>query len=514
MDIYELVRELLDYGQTTGLFKPEDRLYTANHIFEYLNIEGRSLDSTEWSKDIQGNANAHGILEGMIQWAYETGRIQSTSADFADLFDSGLMNALMGRPSEIISTFEQLHQVDPVKATDYLYELGMYSNYIRMNRIQKNHLWQSSTAYGEMDITINLSKPEKDPKAIAEALKQQNASDKQYPQCLLCIENEGYRGRLDHPARQNIRLIPLRLRGESWRFQYSPYSYYPEHCIVLSAEHTPMKMTDATFERLLDFVEAFPHYFIGSNADLPIVGGSILTHDHFQGGRYDFAMAKAESEKSYHIAGFDDVHVSRVHWPMSVVRIKGLDQNRVKAVASLIFDRWKGYSDASVGVISSSEDRPHNTVTPIARKRGDSFELDIVLRNNRTDETYPEGIFHPHREIHHIKRENIGLIEVMGLAVLPGRLSVELDLLAEVLCESKSWEEVDSDLKHHENWYRALREVYPSGSTLTKSLTKAQAWEILKSEVGMKFMYALEHAGVFKRDDTGLAAFDRFMASV
>ena len=547
MNIYDSIKALLDFGQATGLFKPEDRVYTANHLFEYLNLEGRLLEGDSQSKEVDSQSkedisrlmqenqlhafsheHLHSILEDVIQWAYETGRIKSTSADFADLFDSGLMNGLMGRPSEIIAEFERLRQISPVKATDYLYALGMNSNYIRMNRIQKNMLWKASSAYGELDITINLSKPEKDPKAIAEALKQQNTEKEQYPQCLLCIENEGYRGRFDHPARQNIRLMPLTLKGESWKLQYSPYSYYTEHCIVLSDEHTPMKMTPATFERLLDFVEAFPHYFIGSNADLPIVGGSILTHDHFQGGRFEFAMAKAESEKEYVLRGYEDVRVSRVNWPMSVLRIKSSDKKRVTAAATHIFKHWQSYSDTSVGILSESEGRPHNTVTPIARMRDGDFELDIVLRNNRTDDQYPEGIYHPHRDIHHIKRENIGLIEVMGLAVLPGRLSVELDLIAEVLSGLKSWADVSQGMAHHEAWFYELREAYTSELNTENNLEhnteinldphaeqmKAQAWAMIKREVGVKFLKALEHAGVFKRDEKGLTAFDRFVESL
>ena len=356
-----------------------------------------------------------------------------------------------------------------------------------------------------MDITVNLSKPEKDPKAIAAALSAPKTEGEVYPVCLLCRENEGYRGRLDHPARQNLRLVPVVLNSERWMLQYSPYAYYNEHCIVLSEDHVPMKLTEATLNRLVDFVDQFPHYFVGSNADLPIVGGSILTHDHFQGGRYDFAMTKAPCEKDYALSGFENLTVSRVKWPMSVLRISGASKREVVAAAMKVYGAWQNYSDVSVDVISHTGDVPHNTVTPIARRRGANFEVDVVLRNNRTSWAYPDGIFHPHSELHHIKKENIGLIEVMGLAVLPGRLSTELDALAEMLAAGKAWSEDHAALASHQAWYETLLEGHGGG------MTKAEAWAIIQEEVGQKFMQVLEHAGVFKRDAAGLAAFDRFM---
>lgn len=513
MDIYNSVSALVQYGLATGLIKPEDSTYTLNSIYAYLNIEGKDQTGDVYPSDIDSQQayllQLQSILDDIIHWAFETGRLPSKSADFADLFDSGLMNCLMGRPSEVIQTFNTLKGVHPAKATDYLYHMGIYSNYIRMSRIQKNLMWQATTDFGPMDITINLSKPEKDSKAIAAAAHAQvDSASKDYPKCLLCVENEGYKGRLDHPARQNLRLMPLTLNQEKWMLQYSPYAYYSEHCIVLSAEHVPMKLTEATFARLLDFVDAFPHYFVGSNADLPIVGGSILTHDHFQGGQFEFAMTKAESEKTYSLQGYEDLNVSRVKWPMSVLRITGTSKSRVVEAAGVVFRAWQNYSDAAVGVLSHSGDELHNTVTPIARRRGDAFELDIVLRNNRTDEHYPDGIFHPHRDIHHIKRENIGLIEVMGLAVLPGRLSQELDELANVLSKQKNWSEVSESLALHEAWYLQLSDVHGMG------MSKAQAWDILKKEVGHKFMQALEHAGVFKRTPRGLEAFDQFVNGI
>jgi len=515
MTIYKSIAALVSYGVSTGLIQSEDVPFTLNRIFEYLNIEGQAVEicaemqavSTKTHKN-QLLKQLESILEEMIDWAVETGRLESKSADFADIFDSGLMSCLMGRPSEVIRTFEHLKKHHPVNATDYLYEMGIFSNYIRMSRIEKNKVWKSTTLYGDMDITINLSKPEKDPKAIAAALKHKPIVSNSYPKCLLCVENEGYKGRLDHPARQNLRLIPLELNHEKWLLQYSPYSYYPEHCIVLNAAHVPMKLTEATLNRLVDFVDELPHYFVGSNADLPIVGGSILTHDHFQGGQYEFAMTQAESEKIIDIKGFEDLCITRVKWPMSVIRIKGADKTRVVAAGSHIFKTWQHYSDASVEILSHSGDVPHNTVTPIARRRGEDFELDIVLRNNRTNSEHPDGIFHPHSEIQHIKRENIGLIEVMGLAVLPGRLATELDELADVLSGQKLWGETSPALICHHAWYMDLCEAHGTG------MSKAEAWEIIKTETGIKFMHALDHAGVFKRTAEGLEAFDRFVETM
>lgn len=521
MTIYEQVEALLAYGLKTKLIQPEDALYTANRVFEYLNIEGVAMNIEGASLRVKGAAlsaddnasqetpdhleTADAILDGILDWALETGKVESKAADYADIFDAGLMNCLMGRPSEVINRFEQLKAADPVAATDYFYKMGVHSNYIRMGRIQNNIIWQAETAYGAMDITVNLSKPEKDPKAIAAALSAPKTDGEVYPICLLCCENEGYRGRLDHPARQNLRLVPVLLNGESWRLQYSPYAYYNEHCIVLSEDHVPMKLTEATLKRLVDFVDQFPHYFVGSNADLPIVGGSILTHDHFQGGRYEFAMTRAVCEKDYVLNGFEDLKVSRVNWPMSVLRISGASKARVVEAAMQVYRTWQVYSDPAAEILSHTGDVPHNTITPIARRRGTHFEMDVVLRNNRTSETYPDGIFHPHAELHHIKKENIGLIEVMGLAVLPGRLATELDTLAEQLAAGKDWSTDMANLNHHREWYETVLAAHGGG------MLKAAAWEVIQKEVGLKFMQVLEHAGVFKRDEAGLAAFDKFV---
>lgn len=520
MTIHQRVNQLIQYGLKAQLIHIDDLAFTRNRIYAYLKIEpceiaeDQSIDAILSHGDDAKSDSAklldslQSVLRGMMEWAVEQGQLESLSPDYADLFDAGLMNCLMGRPSEVIATFNSRRSEDPNLATHYLYQMGMYSNYIRMNRIEKNIVWQSPTPYGALDITINLSKPEKDPKAIAALANQPKSQHEAYPKCLLCIENEGYEGRLDHPARQNLRLVPCELAGEKWMLQYSPYAYYHEHCIVLNSEHVPMKMTRATFERLVDFVEWLPHYFVGSNADLPIVGGSILTHDHYQGGQYEFAMARAESEKEYDHFGSQGVRVSRVKWPMSVIRISGASKEQVVETAHQVFVKWQSYSDASQNIISHTDGTPHNTVTPIARRRGSLYEMDIVLRNNRTTAEHPHGLFHPHAEIHHIKRENIGLIEVMGLAVLPGRLESELNLLAECLVSGRMSPDNRDALALHLDWYETLQKHTPQPST------KEEAMALLKRETGAKFLMALEHAGVFKRTEEGLEAFDRFMESL
>jgi UDPglucose--hexose-1-phosphate uridylyltransferase len=412
------------------------------------------------------------------------------------------MGCLMPRPSEVVSKFSELYLEDKKKATDYYYSLSRNSNYIRTDRVKKDLKWKTSTEYGEIDITINLSKPEKDPKAIAAAKDLPSSS---YPKCLLCKENEGYAGRINHPARQNHRVIPITLNNEKWFFQYSPYVYYNEHCIIFKGEHEPMKISKETFVRLLDFTERFPHYFIGSNADLPIVGGSILSHDHFQGGNYEFAMANARVEKEFRVDKFKDVKVGRIKWPMSVIRLEGDNKKSVMEAAYYIHTKWRDYSDETVGILAYTDGIPHNTVTPIARMRLGKFQLDLVLRNNRTTEEYPHGIFHPHKELHHIKKENIGLIEVMGLAVLPARLKTELKDLEYYLVNKDNIKNIgEEELVKHKEWCMEIASKYDN-------INNSNVKEILQKEVGNKFSKVLEHAGVFKKDESGKDAFDRFI---
>ena len=403
----------------------------------------------------------------------------------------------------MIRTFQEKYERDPKEATDYFYKLSQDTDYIRRYRIKKDQKWISSTKYGDLDITINLSKPEKDPKAIAAA---KNAKQSGYPKCLLCRENEGYAGRVNHPARQNHRIIPVTINDSDWGFQYSPYVYYNEHCIVFNSKHVPMKIEHDTFCKLFDFVKQFPHYFVGSNADLPIVGGSILSHDHFQGGHYEFAMAKAPVERQFKVTGFEDVEAGVVNWPMSVVRISHENSDRLVALADVILEKWRGYSDEEAFIYAETDGEPHNTITPIARKRGDKFELDLVLRNNITTEEHPLGVYHPHAKLHHIKKENIGLIEVMGLAVLPARLKEEMEHLAEAILAGNDIRK-DEELAKHADWVEEFLPRY-------QEVSKDNITEILHKEIGNVFMEVLEDAGVYKRDEKGQAAFDRFLSSL
>ena len=409
----------------------------------------------------------------------------------------------MPRPSEVIRKFQDKYEKDPKLATDYFYQLSQDTDYIRRYRIKKDQKWISSTKYGDLDITINLSKPEKDPKAIAAA---KNAKQSGYPKCLLCMENEGYAGRINHPARQNHRVIPVTINGSRWGFQYSPYVYYNEHCIVFNSSHIPMKIEHDTFCKLFDFVKQFPHYFVGSNADLPIVGGSILSHDHFQGGCYEFAMAKAPVERSFTVKGFEDVEAGIVNWPMSVIRISHQDTDRLVALADVILEKWRGYSDEAVFIYAETDGEPHNTITPIARRRGDKFELDLVLRNNITTEEHPLGVYHPHANLHHIKKENIGLIEVMGLAVLPARLKEEMEHLAAAILSGADIRQ-DEELEKHADWVEQFLPKY-------EDVNRDNIMEILHHEIGHVFMQVLEDAGVYKRDEEGQKAFDRFTGSL
>lgn len=493
--VIEAVRSLTAYAVSHDLIPEEEMTYAANSIFDVLDV------SPEAGFHAAGGEERplKEILDVLLDDAVARGRIDGGIAS-RDLFDTRIMGCVTPRPGEVIRKFRALREEDPVKATDYFYRLAGDSDYIRRYRIAKDRKWIAPTRYGELDITINLSKPEKDPKAIAAALtKKANA----YPECLLCPENEGYAGRLDHPARQTIRLIPLTLGGEQWYMQYSPYVYYNEHCIVLSGEHVPMKISRMTFVRLLEFLKLFPHYTIGSNADLPIVGGSILTHEHFQGGRYTFAMAKAPLRKKLVFAGFEDVEAGIVEWPMSVIRLDGADPDRLIELADLILGRWRSWSDPSADILAETDGTPHNTITPIARKRDGLFELDLVLRNNRTTEEYPLGIFHPHDELHHIKKENIGLIEVMGLAVLPARLLGEMDRLEKALVRGEDVR-VIPEIEAHADWAEEIAAKYPS-------ITEENAGGIIRDEIGIVFSKVLEHCGVFKDDEAGRAAFKRFL---
>ncbi len=500
--VYENIENLVLYGIQTGLVEIEDRIYTTNQLLEALQMEEyeNCHNGTVIKEPFYATGeNLEEILKVLLDYACEAGIIED-NITARDLFDTKLMGLLMPRPSEVIKKFQSLYAKSPKEATDYYYKLSQDSDYIRRYRIKKDMKWKAPTEYGELDITINLSKPEKDPKAIAAA---KLAKQSGYPKCLLCKENEGYAGRMNHPARQNHRIIPVRINEQEWGFQYSPYVYYNEHCIVFNSEHTPMKIDKAAFRKLFDFVIQFPHYMVGSNADLPIVGGSILSHDHFQGGSYEFPMAKAEIEEYFVVKGFEDVEAGRVKWPMSVIRLRGRDESRLIELGDLILTKWRGYSDEEADIYAFSGEEPHNTITPIARKKGESFELDLVLRNNRTTEEHPLGLFHPHAELHHIKKENIGLIEVMGLAVLPARLKEEMKLLAEYIVEGKDISSCEV-IEKHNTWVNEIRKNH-------SSLTEENVEEVLKQEIGKVFSKVLEHAGVYKRNEAGTSAFQKFV---
>ena len=488
------IAALAAYGLKTGLITADDRIFVINSILAAL-----GLDDYEEPENIP-DMELEEILKGLLDFACSKNIIPDSIA-YRDLFDTKLMACLTPRPSEVSARFKADYAVSPVTATDNYYKLSRDTDYIRRYRIAQDIKWKTETEYGELDITINLSKPEKDPKAIAAA---KNAKQSGYPKCLLCPENVGYAGRLNHPARQNHRIIPVDICGEPWGFQYSPYVYYNEHCILFNTKHTPMVIDKKAFEKLFDFVSKFPHYFIGSNADLPIVGGSILSHEHFQGGNYTFAMAKANIEKEYKIKGFEDVTVGRVKWPMSVIRLRSADTGRLVELADIILTKWRGYTDEAAFIFAETDGEPHNTITPIARRNGDMYELDLVLRNNITTEEHPLGVYHPHAELHHIKKENIGLIEVMGLAVLPARLKNEMQQLADVLV-TKGVSAVRSDpaLEKHADW----AEEFCSRRTVNAD----NVHEVIRDEIGKVFAKVLEHAGVYKRTPEGEAAFDRFV---
>ncbi|WP_331488047.1 UDP-glucose--hexose-1-phosphate uridylyltransferase [Caminicella sporogenes] len=495
MCIFKEIKRLVNYGIANRLLCEEDKIYAVNRILDILNLDEYKDVEIE-SENLE---NPQPILDNILDYAYEKGILSHNTITYRDLFDTKIMDCLLPRPSEVIRKFYEEYKKSPELATKNYYNMSKASNYIRTERTNKNIRWKVKTNFGELDITINLSKPEKDPKAIAAA---KNLKSSSYPKCLLCKENEGYAGRINYPARQNHRIIPLILNNEEWFLQFSPYVYYNEHAIVFKGTHEPMKISKTTFERLLEFVEKFPHYFIGSNADLPIVGGSILSHDHFQGGNYIFPMEKAPLIKQVSVRGFEDVDVGIVKWPLSVIRMRSEKRERLSELGGRILSTWRQYNDESVDIISHTNGEPHNTITPIARYRDNKFELDLVLRNNRTSDEYPFGIFHPHEDVHHIKKENIGLIEVMGLAVLPARLKYELELLKDCLSGNKNISEYE-ELNKHLKWFKYLKSKYEN--------TDMDFDYILKMEVGKVFERILIDAGVFKQDEMGLKAFERFI---
>ena len=498
--VCEAIKKLVQYGLDTGLIRERDAVYARNQILEVM-----GMDEYEEPGEISGEICLEEVLKELLDYAYETtGALKENSVVFRDLFDTKLMNCLMPRPSEVADKFWKIyHEESPEAATDYYYKLSQDSDYIRRYRIKKDLKWVTSTEYGDLDITVNLSKPEKDPKAIAAAKLMKQSG---YPKCQLCMENEGYAGRVNHPARNNHRIIPITIDNNQWGFQYSPYVYYNEHCIVFNGQHVPMKIERATFVKLFDFVKQFPHYFLGSNADLPIVGGSILSHDHFQGGNYTFAMAKAPIERKVEFAGYPQVEAGIVKWPMSVIRTRCRDTEPLIDLADKILKAWRGYTDEAAFIFAETDGEPHNTITPIARKNGDMYELDLVLRNNITTEEFPLGVYHPHQELHHIKKENIGLIEVMGLAVLPSRLKEELNLLAEYMVEGKDIRGNEM-LEKHADWVDEFAKRYDD-------INKDNVLDILKREVGVVFGKVLEDAGVYKCTEEGRMAFMRFIDSV
>ena len=501
INIYVEIEKLLAFALSAGLIEEEDKVYSRNSLLSVFNLD----DCEEVSVENLPIEKPYEILDRMCSWAAEKGIIEDTF-DERDLFDTKIMGEIIPRPSEVIKKFKKDYEISPEKATDNYYAFSQNTNYIRTDRIAKNLHWLADTEYGDIEITVNLSKPEKDPRDIAKAKLAPQSS---YPKCLLCKENEGYAGRMNHPARQNHRIIPVTLTNEPWFLQYSPYVYYNEHCILFSGEHRPMKISRGSFERVLEFVDIFPHYFVGSNADLPIVGGSILSHDHFQGGHHDFPMAKACAEETFTIKGFEDVAVEKVKWPMSVIRLRGKSKEKLVELSDKILTAWRGYSDEKCDIFAFTGDTPHNTITPIARKKGTEYEIDLVLRNNRTSEEYPLGIFHPHQELHHIKKENIGLIEVMGLAVLPGRLKEEMGILAELMIKPNASELIrgNEKVEKHADWCDEILKKY-------NDITAENIENIIKIEIGVAFSKVLENAGVYKQDENGKEGYRRFINSL
>ncbi len=495
--ISEKIKQLVEYGVANGLVEPEDRIYTTNLLLEMLKQdayeEPGEVAAIETPQDLEA------VLKTLLDYAVEQGIIETDSVVLRDLFDTKLMNALLPRPSQVIRTFWEKYAISPKEATDYYYAFSKATDYIRTYRVVKDLKWVTATEYGDIDITINLSKPEKDPKMIALAGSMASSS---YPKCQLCMENEGYAGRINHPARENHRIIPIEINNSKWGFQYSPYVYYNEHCIVFNGQHVPMKINRAAFQKMFDFIKLFPHYFVGSNADLPIVGGSILSHDHFQGGNYEFAMAKAPVETRLSFRGYEDIEAGIVKWPMSVIRLDGADADRIIDLADKILQAWRGYTDEAAFIFAETDGVPHNTITPIARMRNGKFELDLVLRNNITTEEHPMGVYHPWEEFHHIKKENIGLIEVMGLAVLPARLKNDIEELKQAIVNGTDIRSVES-IASHADWVDSFRSKY-------EKLDESNVEAVLQAEIGDVFKRILECAGVYKRDEAGKAAFLRF----
>ena len=493
--INKSIDKLVSYGLLTGMIEENDAVYVRNRILTRLGLD--SYEATN-EKCVE-ICELSGILKDITDFAVEKGIIED-SITFRDIFDTEIMDILTPYPSTVIKNFKEKYSKSTKEATDYFYELSCNSNYIRRDRIQKDVKWNIDSDYGEIEITINCSKPEKDPKAIAAAKLQAQSS---YPKCQLCVENEGYGGRVNHPARQNHRIIPVEICSEPWGFQYSPYVYYNEHCILFNENHTPMVIDKSVFSKLLDFIRQFPHYIIGSNADLPIVGGSILTHEHFQGGNHIFAMHRAESEKFYTIKGFEDVEISRLKWPMSVIRLKSDNKDKIIELSDKILTSWRGYSDEAAFIFANTDGEPHNTITPIASMMDGKYIMDLVLRNNITTEEHPLGVYHPHSELHNIKKENIGLIEVMGLAVLPSRLVEEMKLVGDAIVSGADFSENEKTNAHKE-WVASFKNNYTE-------INKDNVDEILRQEIGKTFVKVLEHAGVYKRDESGMEAFDRFV---
>ena len=496
MTIYENILRLTSYALNNSLICKEDVIYTENKLLELFRLDGFEEPLANQLPQVK-TEELENILQEMLDYAAQNKIFDDTGIVSRDLFDTKIMGQLVPPPSDVQDIFNALYQeAGPQAATDWYYKFSQDTDYIRRYRVCKDLKWKSKTEYGDLDITINLSKPEKDPKAIAVA---RNAKQSAYPACLLCKENEGYAGRLNHAARQNHRIIPLKLNGEDWYLQYSPYVYYNEHCIVFDSKHEPMKISKESFIRLIDFIKLFPHYTIGSNADIPIVGGSILTHNHFQGGKYTFPMALAPVEDEFKMKKFPHVQAGIVKWPMSVIRITSKDSKELIEAADHILQAWRNYTDKDAYIFAQSDGEIHNTITPIARMNKDKFELDLVLRNNITTPEHPLGLYHPHANLHHIKKENIGLIEVMGLAVLPSRLKKELADLEIALKENKDIRK-DEVLSKHADW---VDEIKTKHSVLDENA--------LKEEVGIVFSKVLEDAGVYKRNPEGKNAFQRFV---
>ena len=494
-ELCRLIGELAEYGVKTGLIPESERNYAINLLLDIFHEDAYEANETKGEE-------LEDILKGLLDIAVDKGLIEDSIVN-RDLFDTRLMNAITPRPGEVIRKYQELFARSPKDATDWFYKFCGDSDYIRRYRAKKDVKWTVDTDFGELDITINLAKPEKDPKAIAAAAKMAQSS---YPKCQLCVENMGYAGRLNHPARQTLRIMPITINGSEWGFQYSPYGYYNEHCILLNGEHVPMAINEDCFKKMFDFISQYPHYMIGSNADLPIVGGSILSHDHYQGGNYEFAMAKAPIEKAFKFKGFEDVEAGIVKWPMSVIRLRCADHKRLTRLSSKILAAWRAYTDEAAFVFAKTDGVPHNTITPIARKKGDSFEIDLVLRNNITTDEHPMGVYHPHKQYHHIKKENIGLIEVMGLAILPSRLVSELEAVKNAILNNDDLRASELTASHAD-WVEEFLPNHPE-------FNADNAMDIIKEETGKVFLHVLEDAGVYKCTPEGREAFMRFLESV